>query len=419
MAPTDPPILVVDDDEIILVALQETIEHEGYRVVTAGSGAEALEKVRQDRFGVIISDQRMAEMTGLEFLSQAKRIQPHASRILITGVLTLKTVIDAVNQGEIFRFLAKPWIREELLATIRNAMQRFELLETNARLQSDTMRLNDELSEANKNLRERFQELADQKERLNQAHASLARNFEQSIELCHRLVCTFYPIIGRYARSCVSIVEAMAAEGDFSEKERKTLSVSAWLQNLGLLGVPRETLAKVFRRGEVLTDEERQVMYNHPVYGQALAFFVAELEGVGEAIRAHHERWDGMGYPDGLAEQAIPRPARYLAVAAAYVESGLSRSEAIEELQHLSGKAFEPEAVRLFMKVTQKEHLPRKVREVTFEELRPGMVLANGLHSPSGLLLFPEEKVLTEPVLEKIRRHNMLDAVHDRLLVYV
>ncbi|MGF1449134.1 MAG: HD domain-containing phosphohydrolase [Opitutales bacterium] len=419
MAEAEPPILVVDDDEIIRIALQETIEHEGFAVVTAGSGPEALEHLQKERFGVIISDQRMAEMMGLEFLSRAKHIQPNASRILITGVLTLKTVIDAVNQGEIFRFLAKPWIREELLATIRNAMQRFELLEANARLQADTLRLNDQLSEANQSLRQRFQELADQKASLDEAHTALENNFQQSLELCHRLVDTFYPLLGKFTRNCVSLVEAMGREAGLSDDAQHVLEVSAWLQNLGLLGVNRETLAKVFRRGEVLSEEERQLMYNHPIYGQALAFFVADLEAVGLTIRAHHERWDGCGYPDGLTGDNIPITARILAVAAAYTESGLPQPEAIEELQELSGKAYEPEAVRLFMKVTQKTHLPRKVREVTFRELRAGMVLASGIHSPSGLLLFPEDKLLTEPVLDKIRQHNMLDAVTERLLVYV
>ncbi|MGF1483002.1 MAG: HD domain-containing phosphohydrolase [Opitutales bacterium] len=419
MAEDDPPILVVDDDEIIRIALQETIEHEGIQVVTAGSGPEALERLRQERFGVIISDQRMAEMTGLEFLAQAKHIQPNASRILITGVLTLKTVIDAVNQGEIFRFLAKPWIREELLATIRNAMQRFELLETNARLQADTLRLNDQLSEANNALKQRFKELADQKARLDEAHASLERNFQQSLELAHRLVGTFYPLLAKFTRNCVALVDEMAEAAGMPAGERHVLEVSAWLQNVGLLGVARDTLTKVFRRGEVLTDEERQLMYNHPVYAQALAFFVADLEGVSETIRAHHERWDGCGYPDGLTGEGIPHPARFLAVAAAYVESGLPPNEAVEEIQSLSGKAFDPEVVRIFMKVTQKAHLPRKVREVTFAELQAGMVLAEGIHSPSGLLLLPEDKLLTKPVLEKIRQHNMLDAVTERLLVYV
>jgi DNA-binding NtrC family response regulator len=84
--------------------------------------------VARANFAVIISDQRMPEMTGLDFLTECKKHRPHASRILITAVLSLPTIIDAINKGEIFRFIAKPWLREELTATIRNAYQRYELI---------------------------------------------------------------------------------------------------------------------------------------------------------------------------------------------------------------------------------------------------------------------------------------------------
>ena len=92
-------VLAVDYDEIILIALAETLRHEGYTPITTQSPREAIELLRQKSFAVVISDQRMAEMTGLEFLQEAAKIQPTASRILITGVLTLKTVIDAINTG--------------------------------------------------------------------------------------------------------------------------------------------------------------------------------------------------------------------------------------------------------------------------------------------------------------------------------
>ena len=96
------PILIVDDDDIVLMTLSETIAFEGYKVMTAKSGPQALELIKEQSFAVIVSDQMMPEMTGLELFNQVKQLQPNATRVLITGVLTLKTVIDSVNQGEIF-----------------------------------------------------------------------------------------------------------------------------------------------------------------------------------------------------------------------------------------------------------------------------------------------------------------------------
>src|ERR1700677_3823837 len=128
------PILLVDDEEIVLVALRDTLLREGYKVVTSPHAVHALSILRGQPFSVVISDQQMPMVTGLEFLAQVKQIQPDATRVLITAVLSLSTVIDAINKGEIFRFIVKPWLREELLATVKNAVQRHELLCSHERL---------------------------------------------------------------------------------------------------------------------------------------------------------------------------------------------------------------------------------------------------------------------------------------------
>ena len=132
--PTPPTsILVVDDEPIVLSALKETLERERFHVVACASPRKALALVEAQDFAVIISDQKMPEMLGLDFLIESRRLRPNASRILITAVLSLPTIVDAINKGEIFRFVAKPWLREELIATVRNAFQRHELIVHNQR----------------------------------------------------------------------------------------------------------------------------------------------------------------------------------------------------------------------------------------------------------------------------------------------
>jgi len=412
-------VLIVDDDEIILVALYETISSEGYSVIKANNPKEGLKRLEEETFSVILSDQRMPEMTGLEFFNKAKDIQPNASRILITGVLTLKTVIEAVNKGEIFRFLAKPWIREELLATVHNANQRYQLIEMNEKLQRDTLKLNDQLAEANQKLKKQLDETVEQKEQLDKAHNALSQNFNRSLELCYRLISSFYPILGKQTKAIVDICQQMRLGGVLSEEEQHVMVTSAWLQNIGLLGISREILSRALNAPQELNEDEKQIIQHHPIYGQTLANFLDELEAVGTTIRAHHERWDGTGYPDGLARLMIPKPARYLAVAVHYVESGLPKEEAIEEILGLSGKAFDPEAVRLFLKVTRLTQLPKKIKEVLFSELSPGMVLAKGIYSPAGLLLIPEGQSLTRKTLTKITEHNEAEPIDQRLLVYI
>ncbi len=412
-------ILIVDDEPVVLSALQQTLEREKFHVVACSSPMKALAIVRERDFAVIISDQKMPEMLGLDFLIETRKLRPQASRILITAVLSLPTIVDAINKGEIFRFVAKPWLREELIATVRNAVHRHELVTHNAILQAETQRLNGELTLANAALAAQVQDLEQQRQRLDAANRQLATNYEHSLELCRRILTTYDPILGGQAKALVEFAKHMTQSDLLAEPERHALLSAAWLCDLGLIGVPREMLRAFRTRADELTERERALMHNHPIYSQTLATFVDDTTGVGEVIRAHHERFDGRGYPDGLAGEGIPWPARCLAVAVGFVESGLPKAAAIEQVLSLSGTAYDPEAVRLFLKVTNLVQLPSQVREITLHELEPGMVLASGIYSPHGLLLIGEGQELSPGVIAKIRSHNQVTPINQRLLVRI
>jgi len=416
--PRSSNILVLDDDEIVLLAMKETLEREGYQVTAFNSPNQAIQAVGQNRFSTIISDHRMPEMTGLEFLDQCKQMQPNASRILITGVLTLNTVVEAVNKGEIFRFLAKPWIREELLATVENAVQRYALVETNEKLQADTLDLNEKLVASNAALEEKVQQLQDQTAALDEANQALERNFNHSLEICFRLIEAFHPILGQQTKSVVSICSEIAKSELLEPREAEVLKVASWLYNLGRIGLPRDLVSKSLNDSQSLSESEEMLLQHYPVYGQTLATFVENLNEVGQAIRAHRERFDGLGYPDKLSRESIPIPARHLAVAVGFVECNLPRDQALEFIIRESGRAYHPEAVRLFMKSSNLTNLPKKVREITLAELEPGMVLAKGIYSPSGLLLIPEEKRLTGGIIGKIKEHDFANPITQRLMVF-
>ena len=412
-------ILIVDDEPVVLAALQQTLEREKFHVVACSSPMKALAILAERDFAVIISDQKMPEMLGLDFLIESRRLRPHASRILITAVLSLPTIVDAINKGEIFRFVAKPWLREELIATVRNAVQRHELVTHNTVLQAETQRLNNELTDANAALATQIRDLEQQRQHLDTANRQLAANYEHSLELCRRILTTYDPILGGQAKALVEFAGLMSDTHLLDDKERHALRTAAWLCDMGLIGVPREMLRAFRSKMDDLTDRERSMLHNHPVYSQTLASLIDDGSAVGEVIRAHHERFDGLGYPDGLAGDAIPWPARCLAVAVGFVESGLAKTAAIDLILAESGKAYDPEAVRLFLKVTHLAQLPRQVREITLHELEPGMVLANGIYSPHGLLLIGEGQELSPGTIAKIRSHNQVTPISQRLLVRI
>src|SRR5437588_13129334 len=116
--PAPARLLVVDDDPSIGDMLQATLSRQGYQVVASVNPVEALTFVQNEPFALVLTDQCMPQMSGLKFLGQVKNMQPEATRILMTGVLELSTIVDSINNGEIFRFIVKPWLREELLVTI-------------------------------------------------------------------------------------------------------------------------------------------------------------------------------------------------------------------------------------------------------------------------------------------------------------
>lgn len=121
MSITRPCVLCVDDEPRILFALKALLRSQ-YEVLTANDGAAALEIMRQRPVNVLISDQRMPNMTGVEVLREAKHIQPQAIRLLLTGYSDLNAIIASINEGEIFRFINKPWINEELRAIVAQAV---------------------------------------------------------------------------------------------------------------------------------------------------------------------------------------------------------------------------------------------------------------------------------------------------------
>jgi response regulator RpfG family c-di-GMP phosphodiesterase len=416
--PEQPTILIVDDEPIVLSALKQTLERENFHVVACASPLKALAILAERDFSVIISDQKMPEMLGLEFLIESRALRPQASRILVTAVLALPTIVDAINKGEIFRFVAKPWLREELIATVRNAVHRHELVTHNSVLQAETQHLNSRLTEANAVLAAQVTDLRDQGKRLDDANRELAANYEHSLELCRRILTTYDPILGGQAKALSEFASQMAATSEFNDAQRHALKAAARLCDLGLIGVPREMLRAFRSKPDQLTDHERTMLHNHPVYSQTLASLVDNRADVGEIIRAHHECFDGSGYPDGTAGENIPWAARCLAVAVGFVESGLPKNAAIDALLDASGSAYDPEAVRLFLKVSNLVQLPKQVREILLHELEAGMVLANGIYSPHGLLLIGEGQALSPGTITKIRSHNQVTPISQRLLVY-
>ena len=412
------PILVVDDEPVVLSLLQAELKHAGYTTVGLTNPLKALEEIRQRHFSVIISDQRMPELAGLELLAHASRIQPHATRILVTAMTDLDTVIDAINKGEIFRFVVKPWLHQEFLATVKNAVQRHELIGQNLHLQAATQAMNQQLVELNRSLEQQVKLVDHKNQQLRNMNLALEDNLVRSMELCIHTMETFYPLLSNRARRVFQLCKSMSHVLQLNSEDTRTLESSALLYDIGLVGVPRQIIKHWQEDAETLNEAERSLIEQHPILGQELASFSSDLETVGQIIRAHHENFDGTGYPDQLSGESIPWLARLLAVAVGYASNPMSDAAALEKLKAEAGTIYDPEAVRVFLRAHNVAVIPRKERHVTLADLRPGMVMARGIHTYNGLLLVAQGQQLNATFIEKVLNHNRIQPITEALVIY-
>ncbi|NOZ87691.1 MAG: response regulator, partial [Deltaproteobacteria bacterium] len=145
-------LLLVDDERNILSSLRRLFRKEGYEINTAESGAEALDLLDDHEVHVIVSDYRMPNMTGVEFFGEVKKLHPDTIRVILSGYADAEAIVSAINQGEVYRFMPKPWNAEELKATIRQCFERYTLYRENKKLLDKVRRQNQELLHLNQKL---------------------------------------------------------------------------------------------------------------------------------------------------------------------------------------------------------------------------------------------------------------------------
>ena len=319
-------VLCVDDEENVRKALKRLFWQEAFTVVTAASAKEGLAILhRAENIGLILSDQRMPEMTGTVFLQAAAALRPDIPRMILTGYSDVTAAIAAINEGGAYRFLTKPWNEPELLQAVRDGLDRYRLLRENRRLTALVRQQNEELSEWSDSMKKRIlrqtAQLRRQIEGLNLAGSVGTKSFDQ-------MVLTFADLLGlrglrfdKHLQMVVALTEQIAQKLGLEQRRRDELRMVVLLHDLGKIGMSDILLAK---GKEPLTPDEAQEYRSYPVTGQSLLDKFRELREVGVVIRHYHEAFDGSGSGDSLAGEQIPLGARILALVD-WIESAFSR----------------------------------------------------------------------------------------------
>ncbi len=408
-------LLFVDDEPNILSALRRLFRPHGYRILTAESGAAALKLLEQEPVDLILSDMRMPEMDGAQLLEQVKEHHPGVIRMLLTGYADMNSTVKAINQGEIYRYLSKPWNDHDLLLTIAEALDRRRLKDENARLLALTVKQNEQLKSLNSALEAK---VAAQSAELSQTMAFLDMGNDQLKKILFTMVRVLSgltemrgSVIAGHARRVADLARLTAQKMGLEEAPIHEIMLAGLLHDIGKIALPDAIMDKPFN---ALTQEERALVVKHPTQGAMALMEMEQLRGAAQIIRHHHECYDGSGYPDHLMGEAIPLGARILAVANDYdalqlgtlLRRCLNPSEALTFMDDNKGKRYDPSVLMAFnqaLALSAKKEPPKSVT-LRISQLRPGMVLAQDFFNPDGYLLLARGFPLTLAALEDLRR---------------
>jgi response regulator RpfG family c-di-GMP phosphodiesterase len=335
-------VLIVDDDDLILKALSRILESAGYEPRCFLAPDEALDAMTVEQPVVVISDYMMPGMDGITFLKQARERAPDAVRVLCTAAEDFRGALQAVNSGEVFRIIAKPWHQQELLATVQQAAEAARLRSENERLGKEVQRQNGQLREINLRLEEMVRQ---------RTHA-LLEGLISALDYRDAETQWHSRRVSLYARR---LAQALGIE----DPELTTIEHGALLHDIGKIGVRDRVLLKP---GPLDSDEWIE-MRRHPELGWALLQRVDYLRPASAIVLQHQEMWSGGGYPKGLRGEEIVVGARIFHVVDTLDAMTSDRpyrkarafGEARAEIRRCTGTQFDPRIVEAFLAVPAEE----------------------------------------------------------------
>jgi putative nucleotidyltransferase with HDIG domain len=334
-------ILVVDDDALILQALNRILQSEGYQVIAHHDPVAAS---KETDFSVVISDFMMPGMNGIELLGHFREKNPQSVRLMLTAAADFKTATEAVNRGAIFRLLGKPWTLSELTQAVKQAVEHHHLVSQNERLHR-------ELSEKNVQLQAMNTEL---ERRVVERTSGLLDGMISALDYRDTETQWHSRRVSLYARR-------LAEELGTSGEELDVIEQGALLHDIGKIGVRDSILLKP----GPLTPEEWVEMKLHPELGYRMLARIPFLFEASKIVLQHQERFDGRGYPAGLKGTDIVLGARVFAIVDTLdaitsdrpYRKGRPLSVARDEIRRCAGTQFDPDCAEAFLGIADEAWL--------------------------------------------------------------
>ena len=329
-------ILIVDDEPEITAILADLF-YGKYDCTTAGSAEEALGQLAGTNYELVVSDITMPGMSGLDMIPHVKGNSPNTVVVMISGMQTVESAIDALRLGA-FDYLMKPFDLRQVEAVVTRALEHQDLIVAKQRYE------------------DHLEELVDQRTaELDQALNSLEDAYRSTLKALTAALETRDLETHGHSERVVSYSMRLGRAYGLDSQRTKSLEFGSLLHDIGKIGVPD----LILRKPAKLTSEEWVLMRKHPVHGQQILRDIKFLEGAARVVAQHHEKWDGSGYPLGLRAEEIDICARIFSVADAFdaitsdrvYRKGKPYEAAAQELDDWAGKQFDPEVVEAFHRV--------------------------------------------------------------------
>ena len=335
-----PRILIVDDEVEITEILADLLSEE-YECLRAASAEEALARLPETEFQLVISDITMPGMSGLDMIPHVKELSPDTVVVMISGMQTVESAIGALRLGA-FDYLMKPFDLRQVEAVVKRALEHHDLVVAKQRYENH------------------LEELVEQRTvELDKALNSLEGAYRSTLKALTAALETRDLETHGHSERVVTYSLRLGREYGLNSAEMKSLEFGSLLHDIGKIGVPDSILRKPAK----LTEEEWVRMREHPLHGQQILRGIEFLEGAARVVAQHHEKWDGTGYPFGLRQEEIDICARIFSVADAFdaitsdrvYRRGKPYEAAAQELDDWAGRQFDPKVVEAFHRVPKED----------------------------------------------------------------
>ena len=372
-----PKIVFVDDEESVLKSLSRIFFDTTYDIHTFESAETALERIAELEPDIIVSDQMMPGMKGLEFLERAFELSPISNFMMLTAFPDYNLVTKALNEGNICRFLTKPWKADEFRKLIEQILlerSQDNLISADSLDGGSEESLRKQVKFLRMRVKQRIQSIIAKNQEVYRANASLERNLWDTIRIFFGLVERKSDYVGKHSVRVSLLVRGFAKYLNYSPKDINELEIAALLHDIGKIALSDSVITRI-QQGLHKSDE--QLLQLHPLIGQYSFYNIPPLHKIGMYIRSHHEKWNGEGFPDRLGGKNIPAAVQLIQVCDYYDNlqnahlkyHPSQREQIVKSLRIEAGKSLSPEYTGKFLIYLKLLEKQRKVEENTGIEI--------------------------------------------------